>query len=72
MRLDGWVMFALLFVAGVALIAWESTRRGQFTPAERVALEGNDAEALAAAFVAQQGDRRNRWGGMPWEFEYGR
>jgi predicted metal-binding membrane protein len=67
MQLDGYVMFALLFVAGVALVAWEVGRTAKFTPAERVAMEGNDAETLAAAYVAQEGDRRNRWGGMPWE-----
>ena len=68
MQLDGYVMFALLFVVGVALIAWEVGRTVQYTPAERIASEGIDAEELsAAAFVAQLGDNRNRWGGMPWE-----
>jgi hypothetical protein len=67
MQLDGYVMFTLLFVACVALILWEVGRTVHYTPAERVASEGNDAETMAAAFVAQLGDQRNRWGGMPWE-----
>jgi hypothetical protein len=67
MQLDGYVMFALLFLAGIALVLWEVGRTVQYSPAEMIAADGNDAETMAAAFVAQLGDHRNRWGGMPWE-----
>ena len=70
MRFDGWVMFALVIVAAMAMMIYEWNRPPPGASAIQAAADGADAQELAALMHAARADTSaiddNPWYHFPW------